>query len=243
MQRALNAESGSPFGAGGAPGGDPMGGLGSMFSDPGLIAKLAANPKTSSLLADREFVQKLQRIQQDPKSMGPMDMQDPRFLSVLGVLLGIDLNMSEGGPGSADAKAREMGGEPMEEVHMGGGGAPEMKREKEPESEPDVEMEDEEAKEKREKKAKADEEKKLGTDSYKKRQFDQAIEHYGNAWEMFKDITYLNNLGAAYFEKGDYDACIETCKKAITEGRDMLADFKLIAKYVEPQHFSLHIPD
>ena len=30
--------------------------------------------------------------------------------------------------------------------------------------------------------------------------------------------------------KGDYDAAIATCERAIDEGRDMRADYKLIAK-------------
>ena len=34
-------------------------GLGSMFSDPNLFAKLAANPRTSKHLADPSFVQKV----------------------------------------------------------------------------------------------------------------------------------------------------------------------------------------
>jgi stress-induced-phosphoprotein 1 len=37
------------------------GSIGKMFSDPGLFAKLAANPKTASLLADRDFMQKVLR--------------------------------------------------------------------------------------------------------------------------------------------------------------------------------------
>ena len=85
-------------------------------------------------------------------------------------------------------------------------------------------------KEKREAKAKAEEQKALGTASYKKRDFEAAIEHYSKAWDLHKDITYLTNLGAAYFEKGDYQTCIETCKKAVAEGREMHADFKLISK-------------
>ncbi|KAH8905809.1 TPR-like protein [Coniochaeta sp. PMI_546] len=66
--------------------------------------------------------------------------------------------------------------------------------------------------------------------NYKKRNFDEAIKHYKAAWELHKDITYLNNLGAAYFEKGDYQECIDICTKAAEEGRERYADFKIIAK-------------
>lgn len=105
---------------------------------------------------------------------------------------------------------------------------PEPKREPEPEPEP--EPEDEEAIAKKEAKEKADQEKKLGTECYKKRQFDAAIEHYTKAWELHKDITYLTNLGAAKFEKGDYQGTIEACQQAVEYGREILADFKMIAK-------------
>lgn len=97
------------------------------------------------------------------------------------------------------------------------------------------EPEDEETKQKRENKIKADQEKALGTEKYKKRQFDEAIEHYTNAWELYKDITYPTNRGAAKFEKGDYQGCIEDCQMAIEEGRSMMADFKLIAKFVNTE--------
>ena len=96
--------------------------------------------------------------------------------------------------------------------------------------EPDAEL-DEDAQRKKEDKIKADAEKALGTENYKKRQFDEAIQHYSNAWELYKDITYLTNRAAAKFEKGDYQGCIEDCKEAIEEGRFIHADFKVIAKY------------
>ena len=35
---------------------------------------------------------------------------------------------------------------------------------------------------------------------------------------------------AVYFEQGEYKKAIETCEKAVDEGRDKRADFKLIAK-------------
>jgi stress-induced-phosphoprotein 1 len=232
LQRAIESE-----GPGG--GGDPMGGLGNMFSDPQLFQKLAANPKTAPLLADTEFMQKLQRLQKDPKS-GGLELRDPRFLQVMGVLLGIDMSFGgPGGPGEAASAAmgnRARDAEEDEEMpDFPPSSKPGLSREAPraaPEEVSESEAEDEEEKVKKEAKIQADEEKKLGTENYKKRQFDEAIVHYSKAWELHKDITYLTNLGAAYFEKKDYENCISTCQKAVEEGREVLADFKLIAKYV-----------
>jgi stress-induced-phosphoprotein 1 len=223
VKRAIESE-------GPGPGGDPMGGLGNMFSDPQLFQKLAANPKTSPLLADTEFMGKLKKLQQDPSS-GGLELRDPRFMQVMGVLLGID--MSFGGPDGAGGPMGDMGREAEEDVAMPDARPTSSKPEQTraaPVEVSESESEDEEEKAKKEAKIKADEEKKLGTENYKKRQFDEAIAHYTKAWELHKDITYLTNLGAAYFEKKDYQKCIETCQKAVEEGREMLADFKLIAK-------------
>ncbi|TFK85011.1 hypothetical protein K466DRAFT_204567 [Polyporus arcularius HHB13444] len=97
-----------------------------------------------------------------------------------------------------------------------------------PAKDEDVEMlDEEEAAKKRE----AEAEKKLGAEAYKTRDFDNAIAHFQKAWDTYpKDITFLTNLAAAYFEKGDYDETIKTCEKAVDEGRELRADFKLIAK-------------
>ena len=225
VQRAIDAEATAD-----GVGGDPSGGLGSLFNDPQLITKLANNPKTSSLLADPGFMAKLQRLKQNPNSIGE-EMRDPRFLSVMSVLLGID--MSFGAPGEAEASASGVREEheedtPMPDARSSSSAAGGVQKEPEPEPEP----EDEEAAAKAKAKEEAEAEKKLGTEKYKKREFDAAIEHYGKAWELHKDITYLTNMSAAQFEKGDYERAIETCKKAIEEGREVLADFKIIAKYV-----------
>ncbi|KAK7528417.1 uncharacterized protein IWZ02DRAFT_9942 [Phyllosticta citriasiana] len=202
---------------------DPSGGLGNMFNDPQLFQKLAANPKTSSLLADQDFMQKLQTIKQNPQSAGAA-MSDPRFLQVMSVLLGIDMSFGQPPEGAQEMHRQEQ----EEDVPMPDAKPSEPKKQPEPESEP--EPEDEEAKAKKEAKAKADAIKAEGTQLYKKRQFDEAIAKYDEAWETYQDITYLTNLGAAKFEKGDYDGCIEACNKAIEHGREVLADFKLIAK-------------
>lgn len=190
---------------------DPSGGLGGIFNDPQLFQKLANNPKTSSLLADGEFMSKLQRVKQNPNSVGE-EIKDPRFLQVMSVLLGIDMNF--GGPPEPEARQE----------------APKPQPKKQPEPEPEPEPQDEDTLAKKKAQEAGDAEKKIGNDFYKKRQFDEAIEHYTKAWELNQDITYLNNIGAAKYEKGDAQGAIETCQKAIEEGRELRADFKIIAK-------------
>ncbi|TPX16028.1 uncharacterized protein E0L32_000362 [Thyridium curvatum] len=221
VNRAIEAEV-----SGGAGGMDPAAGLGQMFSDPQLIQKLAANPKTSAFLADPTFMQKLQSIQQNPKNTQDL-FSDPRLIQVLGVLMGVDMQMGMPPEGANTADASKM----QEDQEMPDV-MPEPKRPEAPKKapEPEPEPEDEEALETKKAKEAADKEKALGTENYKKRNFDEAIKHYQAAWDLHKDITYLNNLGAAYFEKGDYQACIDTCTKAVEEGRQIYADFKMIAK-------------
>ncbi|MCJ1223816.1 Hsp90 cochaperone [Toensbergia leucococca] len=227
VKRAIDAEAKAD-----GIGGDPSGGLGNLFNDPQMIQKLASNPKTSSLLADPSFMAKLQKLRQNPNNIGE-EMRDPRFLQVMGVLMGID--MSFGAPDGGGSSAAAFGGSKDEEEDTPMPDArPSSAKPSQPapapEPEPEPEPEDEEAAAAMKAKEEAEAEKKLGTENYKKRQFDDAIEHYGKAWDLHKDITYLTNMSAAKFEKGDYEGAIESCKKAIEEGREVLADFKIIAK-------------
>ncbi|KAI1149541.1 hypothetical protein F4825DRAFT_49317 [Nemania diffusa] len=232
VQRAIEQDGGP---AGGFGGGDPMGGLGNMFSDPNLLQKLMKNPKTSSYFSDPTFIAKVQALQKNPQNTQEL-FSDPRMLQVLGVAMGVDIDtrLPDEAAGASSSGAKEA----EEDVEM-----PDLTSSKspptseptpakapEPEPEPEVDEVDEEALEKEKAKAEADKEKALGTENYKKRNFDEAIAHYTKAWDLYKDITYLNNLGAANFEKGDYQACIDACTKAIEEGRMIYADFKMIAK-------------
>jgi stress-induced-phosphoprotein 1 len=70
---------------------DPTGGLKKMFSDPNMLGKLAANPKTSAYMADPTFVAKLKALQTSGGGDFGSMLQDPRMMTVLGVLMGIDL--------------------------------------------------------------------------------------------------------------------------------------------------------
>ena len=199
-----------------------------MFNDPQLYQKLAANPKTSGFLADPNFMAKLQRLAKNPNEMG-QELGDPRFLQVMGVLLGVDMQMGmppDGGPAGAGGAKEAEEDVPMPDARPSSRPAPK----KEPTPEPEPEPEDEEAKAAKKAKEDAEAEKKLGTENYKKRKFDEAIEHYSKAWDLHQDITYLTNLGAAKFEKGDYQGAVEACEKAIEEGRKTFQDFKIMAK-------------
>lgn len=204
---------------------NPSKGLTQMFNDPQLFQKLAANPKTSKFLADPSFMMKLSNLKNNPNASQEM-FTDPRMIQVLGVLMGVDMSMM--GDEDSMSSRGAASAEKDEDVTMSDVKPSQPTKQSMPE--PDPEPLDEEALKKAEAKAAAINEKELGTQEYKKRNFDQAIAHYTKAWELDKDIIYLNNIGAAYFEKGDYDETIKTCEKAIEEGREIYADFKMIAK-------------
>lgn len=208
VERAQNA---------GAGGQNPADAMGNMFRDPAMFQKLSANPKTAPLLADPSFAAKLREVQQNPGA-AMAALQDPRMIQVMGVLMGIDLQTFER---PEDAPGGEAA--PKEEK-------PAPKEEPAPKDEPMPAAEEEPASEDQAAKKAADEEKKLGNERYLKRDFDAAAAHYSKAWELHKDITYLNNLGAVRYEQGQLDECIRVCQQAVEEGRAMRADYKLVAK-------------
>lgn len=188
-------------------------GMGKLFSDPNSFAKLANNPEVKEYMKDPDFVQKLMQLQQNPMAMLQSGMQDPRIMKAMSVILGIDLPDVPGpGEESSSAETNKAENPKSEEPKE------EPKVVSEPETEEDMS------------KKKADEEKALGNSLYKKRQFDEAIEHYNNAWNACKDITYLNNRAAAEFEKGDYETAIATCLEAVEQGHALRSDYTLFAK-------------
>ena len=215
VKKAMENDVESPFG----PGGDM--GLGRLFKDPGLMAKLEANPKTKGYMQDPSFRSRVAALQAGAKGMEVQSMlSDPRMLTVMGVAMGIDIvswRIHEGYQAHLafqDAMERPEGSEEMP-PGMGGSSAgasqsfpsepttsstssqpkAEAKpkpKETEPESEAEtMEVDSEDAGQKKE----AEDLKAKGNTAYKARKFDEAIEAYQKAWELYpKDITFLTNL-------------------------------------------------
>ncbi|CCH61384.1 hypothetical protein TBLA_0E03300 [Henningerozyma blattae CBS 6284] len=200
-------------------------GLGKIFNDPNLIENLKKNPKTAEMMKDPQLVAKILQYQQNPQSMGQDLLTEPRLMTILGVLMGIDMNMddlsqSSSMPRDPNATKEAPKSEPV----------PEPKKETPKKSETVPEPKEEASTPEDESKIAADAEKAEGNKLYKAHKFDEAIEHYNKAWELHNDITYLNNRSAAEFEKGDYQTAIETLHEAVEKGREMRADYKLVAK-------------
>lgn len=85
-------------------------------------------------------------------------------------------------------------------------------------------------------KALAQEEKQAGNAAYKQKEFDTAVKHYTKAIELDgTDISFLTNLAAVHFERKEWDECITRCAEAVEKGRELRADYKLIAKAMTRQ--------
>jgi len=191
-----------------------MGGLGNVFGAPDVLQKIASNPQTAPLLADPSFMAKLEELKRDPGAISK-HLSDQRILSVMGMLMGVNIQTPESMGKDADMPDAPPAAKPPPK--------------KEPEPEPE-ELTPEEQ-ERRAKKKEADVHKDAGNTAYKAKQFDEAVGHYEKAIAVLPDeITYHNNLAAVRFEQKNYDACIAACKKGIEVGREVKADFKIVAK-------------
>ncbi|KAG6583161.1 Stress-induced-phosphoprotein 1 [Phytophthora cinnamomi] len=175
---------------------------------PDMFGKIATNPRLAPLLGDPQFVQLLQEIQRDPSKINE-HIQDSRVMTVLGELMGLNINMGDDEPASAPRAQPTPAPAPVPV---------------------EEDLTDEEKAERAAKKA-ADDAKQRGNALYKQKKFSEAIECYNEAIE--KDATnmsFYSNLAAVKLEMGQLDACIEDCKKAIEVGRAHRADYALIAK-------------
>ncbi|XP_077993256.1 stress-induced-phosphoprotein 1-like isoform X2 [Glandiceps talaboti] len=191
-------------------------GFDNPFAGPGVFAKLANDPRSRDLVKDPSFLQILEKLQQNPGDLGSY-LKDKRVMTALSVLLGVtlmgkddDVPMQPPPPSASSSSS----------TPKSNSSSSKKKQEPEP-METDLSPEQK----------KALEMKDLGNESYKKKEFDKAIEYYDKAIELdSSNMTFLNNKAAVYFEKGEYDECISVCENAIKVGRENRAEYKTVAK-------------
>jgi len=203
------------------------GGLGSMpgMANPfgnQLIQKIMLNPKTRPYLNDKEFMAKIQKLQQDPNSLAQM-LSDPKVMEVLGMALGGDTGMDEDEPPKAADKPTSSNGSSNAET-------------KKEESQAAKEEEDFSQLTPAERKKKEDQEaavecKQRGNHLYKSKKFDEALAAYDEAIALDPtSMTFVNNKAAVYLTAKKYDECVEACLEAVKVGKANMAPFEDRAK-------------
>ncbi|AET40320.1 Hsp90 cochaperone STI1 Ecym_5582 [Eremothecium cymbalariae DBVPG len=205
-------------------------GFGQMFQDPNLIEKLKNNPKTAEMMKDPQLVAKVLQFRNNPQLMSQELLKDSRMMTIMAALLGIDLSMDpsdlggtpkDGGePATTTSSNEKPVGSSSENSSSVNTNTEAPGKTQTPPEPMEVDLDRENAE-----KAKAE-----GNQLYKQRKFDEAIAKYEEAWNLQKDITYLNNRAAAEYEKGDYNSAIKTLNEAVEQGRELRADYKVIAK-------------
>eukprot|EP00887_Chlorella_sp_A99_P005251 scaffold1.g5251.t1 len=164
-------------------------------------------------------------VNRDPNAMQRF-LPDDRFQLALEVGLGLRMTADE--PPASASGAHASGTEPMAEEQQ----QQEEQQAPAPAAQPkEAEQRSEEEWEAINKKKEAQQEKELGNAAYKAKNFDDALQHYGRALELDDtDISFLTNRAAVHFEMGDYDACVADCDAAVERGRELRADYKLVAR-------------
>jgi stress-induced-phosphoprotein 1 len=207
-----------------------------MF-DAGIWGKMAANPKLAPLLAQPDLVQKIQAIQANPKSINQY-MQDPRMMNLIMGLMGLDATATTE-PGEFErnrAEAQAASDDADAPSAFTAAAPPSTPRKREaaptPASPPKDLTEEERARQA------SNALKDQGNQAYKARKFEEALALYQQAWEAdATNIAVLTNKSAVLFEMGSLadtparDAeCLACCEEAVEKGREVRADFKLIAR-------------
>ena len=181
--------------------------------------KLFTDPRTANMMKDPQFRNLIDFAMKDQKVLMQMIQTDPRFMTIFSVLTGIDLEkMNEDVQKASQERKKEEEKKKKEE---------EEKKKKDEEEKMKKEEEEkynamsvEEKKEVDDHK-KADEIKAKGNEEFKKKNYDEAINYYQQAIDLYpKEMIYYLNSAKCYLEKKDYDKSIELCKHVCENSYD-----------------------
>ena len=179
-----------------------------IFADSTMWERLRADPKMASYLEDPNFVTILNELRSDPKSL-TNHIKDPRVMQAFAVMLGVQMKTPE------QFQAQERQAATNLRAQQASSPSPAK-------ASPSIEDSN---------KVEALKEKEQGNEAYKQKNFEAALQHYEHAISLDpNNVALLNNKAAVYFEQGHYDECISQCQQAVEHGREIYADFKLIAK-------------
>jgi len=203
--------------------------IASLFRRDDLMEIIAKSPKLASFLADKDFVEALQSVRADPKTIA-QHLSNEKIQMLLQFLLMHENPDLVRKAEEAEIKKRQEKERQEEEEKL--------------ERERAAKLAQEAEKQKRMNLTEADFQddprglsewlKEKGNNFYKNKEFDQAITLYSKALEADpSNVAVLTNRAAVRFEQSKYEECISDCKEAIETGRSVRADFKIIARAYE----------
>jgi stress-induced-phosphoprotein 1 len=183
--------------------------FGKMFG-PDSLDRARRDPRLAAYCAQPDYVQKMTLLAQNP-ALASGFMQDQRIMHTMLAFAGIDTS-SFGGqktPPQPGAERQQEAPKPAAKP------ASSSSSSSKPASNlsPALQLKEE------------------GNQLYKKRDFDGAMAKYQAAFDLEPtNTTFLLNQTAVFFEKGEYEACIQKCIEAIEHGREHKADYTVVAK-------------
>jgi stress-induced-phosphoprotein 1 len=198
-----------------------------FFSEP-MMSMMRSNPQVSSFMNDPTFLATAASIRANPGSLFS-HFKDKNIMTYVSACS----QMSAGGgpfgagfggsPASSSSSSSSSGSSAMDVDEKPTPVKKEAPKPAEPVKEPEPELTEDQKK--------VVDLKTQGNTAYTARKFDEALEFYKKALEIDpQNVNLLINCTAVYFEKGEYEKCVAACEEAITIGRDLRSDYKLIAR-------------
>jgi stress-induced-phosphoprotein 1 len=217
-----------------------------------LLRALATNPRARELLQDPSILSALQGLNDPSKLMEVL--RNPKIQEIFNLISGTQGQASQQSSSSSifgtDAGGRDIEGAPGHEqgtdetLNASAPGDNVEAASEAPRAGPEQAVangdtamnaadSDDDGDADKSSRAEAEREKELGNAAYKQRKFEEALKHYRRAQELNpRELVYILNEAAVYFEMKDYQKTIELCQWAIDRNQEenLGADFPVIAK-------------